>query len=115
MPDGIRWVGLELLEVRVPPDSPARGRRVRDIAWPPGSTAVAVTQGREIRAANPDLEIHPGERIIVLASGRAAAPCNERWAHETENRCKSRTLSTVSHIRRRTAGLWPARAAPSAS
>jgi CIC family chloride channel protein len=70
--------GYEMLELRILPDSPAGGRRVADIAWPPGCTVVAVTKGREIHAAHPDLELHPGERAIVLApsasDGRHAPP-----------------------------------------
>ena len=59
--------GYDMLELRILLDSPAGGRRVADVAWPPGCTVVAVTQGREIHAAHPDLELHPGERPIVLA------------------------------------------------
>jgi CIC family chloride channel protein len=59
--------GYEVLELRIFEDSPARGRRVRDVEWPPGSTVVAVSQGREIHAANPELELQPGEGVIVLA------------------------------------------------
>jgi Trk K+ transport system NAD-binding subunit len=43
---------------------------VCDIEWPPGSIVVAVTQAREIHAARPDLKLHPGERVIVLAPTR---------------------------------------------
>ncbi len=59
--------GYEILELRVLPDSPARGHRVADIEWPPGCIVAAVTQGREIHAAGPDLKLQPGERVIVLA------------------------------------------------
>ena len=59
--------GYEVLELQIPPDSPARERRLGEIDWPSGSIAVAVTQGREIHAASPDLQLHPGERVIVLA------------------------------------------------
>ena len=59
--------GYEILELRITPDSPGKGRRVSEIEWPPGSTIVAVTQGREIHATRPDLQLHPGERVIVLA------------------------------------------------
>ena len=59
--------GYETLELRILSDSPARGRRVDDIKWPPGSLPVAVTDGREIHVARPDLELKPGERVIVLA------------------------------------------------
>ena len=70
--------GYEMLELRILPGSPASGRRVSDIAWPAGCTVVAITQEREIHAAHPDLELHPGERAIVLAPtthhGRHAQP-----------------------------------------
>ncbi len=59
--------GYEVLELRIQPDSPARDRRLGEIDWPRGSIAVAVTLGREIRAASPDLQLHSGERVIVLA------------------------------------------------
>jgi CIC family chloride channel protein len=59
--------GYQILELRIFADSPARGRRVADIQWPPGCIVVAVTQGREIHAARHDLELQPGERVIVLA------------------------------------------------
>jgi chloride channel protein, CIC family len=59
--------GYETLELRVLPNSPARGKRVADIQWPRGCTVVAVTQDREIHAAHPDLQLHPGEHVIVLA------------------------------------------------
>jgi CIC family chloride channel protein len=67
--------GYQILELRILPDSPARGRCVSDIAWPPGCTVAAVTQGREIHAARPDLGLRPGERVIVLApAGAKHAP-----------------------------------------
>ena len=70
--------GYEMLELRVLPDSPAAGRRISDIAWPPGCAVVAITQEREIHAARPDLELRPGERAIVLAptarDGRQTPP-----------------------------------------
>jgi CIC family chloride channel protein len=59
--------GYEVLELRIFADSPARGRRVGEIDWPPGSIVAAVTQGREIHAGRPDLELQAGERVIVLA------------------------------------------------
>jgi CIC family chloride channel protein len=62
--------GYEILELRILPDSPARGHRVAEIQWPPGCIVAAITQGREIHAAGPDLELQPGERVIVLAPTR---------------------------------------------
>ena len=59
--------GYELLELRVQPDSPALGRRLDEVRWPSGSTVVALTHGREVHAASPDLRLHSGERVLVLA------------------------------------------------
>ncbi|HEX4281940.1 MAG TPA: TrkA C-terminal domain-containing protein, partial [Solirubrobacteraceae bacterium] len=56
----------ETVELLIPPDSPARGKRIADIHWPPGCIVGAVTQGREIHAARPDLQLQPGERVILL-------------------------------------------------
>lgn len=65
--------GYEILELRIHAQSPARGHRVADIQWPPGCIVAAVTEGREIHAAHSNLELQPGERVIVLAP-----TCEER-------------------------------------
>jgi len=65
--------GHELLELRVHDDSPALGRRLVEIDWPSGTTVVAVTEGREVRAASPDVTLRAGERVLVLAPVAAAA------------------------------------------
>ncbi|HZO76410.1 MAG TPA: chloride channel protein [Solirubrobacteraceae bacterium] len=62
--------GYQMLELRILEDSPASGRRVGDIQWPPGCIVAAVTTGREVRVARPDLPLEPGERVIVLAPAR---------------------------------------------
>jgi chloride channel protein, CIC family len=66
----------EMLELRIYSDSPAKGRRMSDVDWPSGSIVVAVTQGREIHAARPELVLQPGERVIVLAPSSNAARSN---------------------------------------
>ena len=58
--------GYEILELTVGPQSPVLGHLLGEVPWPPGSHAVAVTEGREILAARSDMELHAGERIIVL-------------------------------------------------
>ncbi|MGC9221002.1 MAG: chloride channel protein [Solirubrobacteraceae bacterium] len=65
--------GYELLEVRVLADSPALGRTVGEVSWPAGSVVVAVTHGREIHAAAPQLRLYAGERVLVLSPLRKAA------------------------------------------
>ncbi len=60
----------ETLELMVDSSSPALGRSIREISWPRRSLPVAVTQGREVRAARPDLVLEAGERVIVLAPAK---------------------------------------------
>ena len=62
--------GYEILELAV--GAPALGRRVGEIGWPPGSHAVAVTEGREILAARQETELRAGERVIILAPSDSA-------------------------------------------
>jgi CIC family chloride channel protein len=65
--------GYELLEVRVQPDSPALGRTIAEVHWPSGTAVVAVTHGREVHAAAPELRLQSGERVLVLVPlGEAA-------------------------------------------
>jgi CIC family chloride channel protein len=63
----------ELLELRIQASSPAQGRTVGDIEWPPGCIVVAVSKGRETHAARPDLQLHAGERVMVLSPTPAGA------------------------------------------
>jgi len=66
--------GYELVELAVGAGSPALGRRLGEIRWPPGCRVVAVTEGREIRAASDEMQLRPGERVILLAPQRAQQP-----------------------------------------
>jgi len=59
--------GYPLLEVRVYPDSPALGKQISEIHWPPGASVVGLTHGREVHAATPDLRLQAGERVLILA------------------------------------------------
>ncbi|HWF49202.1 MAG TPA: chloride channel protein, partial [Solirubrobacteraceae bacterium] len=59
--------GYEIVEITVSPESPALGHRVGDVAWPPGSLIVAITKGHNIVSVGKDIELHAGERIILLA------------------------------------------------
>jgi CIC family chloride channel protein len=58
--------GYQLLELTIRPGSPAVGRRLDQVQWPAASLPVAITTGREILAARSDIEIAPGERVMVL-------------------------------------------------
>jgi Trk K+ transport system NAD-binding subunit len=62
-----------LLEVRVQTDSPALGKKIGEVHWPSGSAVVAVTHGREVHAAAPELRLQSGERVLILMPLREAA------------------------------------------
>jgi CIC family chloride channel protein len=64
--------GYELLELQIDAGSPASGRRLGELALPPGATGVAVSDGDGVRAADSDLRLAPGARLIVLAAGEEA-------------------------------------------
>ena len=59
--------GYQVVEIVIGPHSPALGQRLDEVAWPPHTIAAAVTEGREIVAPRPDLELRVGERVILLA------------------------------------------------
>ena len=59
--------GYEIVEIRVDSDSPLVGRRLADLAWPPGSVVVARSERGELVAPRADAAVEPGERIVVLA------------------------------------------------
>ena len=74
--------GYRVLEVSVGPDSPAVGRPLRSLRWPPGSIPVAILRQRSLRDADPDLTLAEGDRVSLLAPVPAglpsAAPGGER-------------------------------------
>jgi CIC family chloride channel protein len=59
--------GYETVEITIDARSPALGKRVDDVLWPPGCLVVAVTEGRELVAPRGDAELRAGERVIILA------------------------------------------------
>ena len=59
--------GYEIVEITINPGSPALGRRVDNIAWPPGSLIVALTHGHDSVPLRNDPELHAGDRVTLLA------------------------------------------------
>ncbi len=82
--------GYQILEVTVRPGSPALGRRVDEVAWPPECLVVAVTEGREIVAPRRDAELRVGERVILLApvDGSPERPGSVDHATETPSEAR---------------------------
>jgi CIC family chloride channel protein len=64
--------GYELVEVPGGPGSPALGRRLDEIAWPASSIVVAATERREVVPPRGDMQLHVGERVVVLVPSASA-------------------------------------------
>jgi CIC family chloride channel protein len=58
--------GYQLIEITIPGSSPAAGRTLADVAWPPGSTPVSVLHGRRLHAPDPGLTLAAGDRVSLL-------------------------------------------------
>ena len=84
--------GYDIAEVSIRADSPAAGRRIGDVVWPPGSSAVAVTEGRELVSARSDVVLRAGERVIVLV------PAGDSEPHTSERESPSETAAASPRI-----------------
>ena len=71
--------GYEILEITISPQAPACGRRLSEMRWPAGSSVLAASEGHKLIAADADIELRPGQRIVLLAPA-AASPrhCQQR-------------------------------------
>ncbi len=59
--------GFKVLEIAIPAGSPAAGRKLGDIAWPPGCVPVSVQNARTLRDADPGITLAPGDHLSLLA------------------------------------------------
>ncbi len=66
--------GCRVLEICIGPDSPAAGRPLRSIRWPPGSIPVAILRHRSLQEPDPDLTLAEGDRVSLLAPAPAGSP-----------------------------------------
>jgi CIC family chloride channel protein len=83
--------GYDVVEVVIGPRSPALGRRLSEITWPPGSLPVAVTEHGEVAAPRADVELRSGERIVLLTPTAPAPPDAEV---ATANELRGRVSTT---------------------
>jgi chloride channel protein, CIC family len=58
--------GYQFTEIAVTAGSPAAGRKIGDLCWPPGSTPVSVLRGHQLRPPRPELILSPGDRVSLL-------------------------------------------------
>ena len=59
--------GYEIVEITIGADSPALGRRVDEISWPPGCLVVAVTERDALVTPSNDTILRDGKRVVLLA------------------------------------------------
>jgi CIC family chloride channel protein len=59
--------GYEIVEITVGANSPALGRRVDEISWPPGCLVVAVTERDAPVTSITDTILREGTRVLLLA------------------------------------------------
>ena len=59
--------GFKVLEIAIPAGSPAVGRKLGDITWPPGCVPVSVQDARTLRDPDPGITLAPGNRVSLLA------------------------------------------------
>lgn len=61
--------GLEIVEIRIPPESKSIGKLVKEIPRPEGSKlALIIPKDRKPRMPTPSTELHEGDQIIALTS-----------------------------------------------
>jgi CIC family chloride channel protein len=58
--------GYQVIEFTVTGDSPAAGRKLGDVAWPPAGTLVSVQQGLRLRPPDRQLTLSAGDRVSLL-------------------------------------------------
>lgn len=63
--------GAGFFELPVPPESPAGGRRVRELPWPEGATLVSVRRGASVLIPHGDTELRTGDTITAFGTGDA--------------------------------------------
>ncbi|MGD0377455.1 MAG: chloride channel protein, partial [Streptosporangiaceae bacterium] len=59
--------GFTVLEIAIPAGSPAAGRKLGDITWPPGCVPVSVQDARALRDPDPGITLAIGDHVSLLA------------------------------------------------
>jgi trk system potassium uptake protein TrkA len=62
----LRREGLEVVEVQVPPNSPAAGKRVAGLSLPDGARLVSVMRAGVAEIAGAETVIRPGDQVVAI-------------------------------------------------
>jgi CIC family chloride channel protein len=63
---------FRLVDLELASDQPPVGRSLGELAWPRGSTVVAISRGGETVEPRPDLRLDRGDRLTILVPSTAA-------------------------------------------
>ena len=58
--------GYQVAEVTLTADSPAAGRKLKDVTWPQAGTPVSVLRGRRLGPPDPGMALAAGDRVSLL-------------------------------------------------
>jgi chloride channel protein, CIC family len=58
--------GYQVAEITITGNSPAAGRKLGEVSWPPGSISVLVLHGGSPRQPHQDMTLAPGDRVSLL-------------------------------------------------
>jgi CIC family chloride channel protein len=62
------------VQITVTDDSPAAGRKLADVCWPPASIPVSLLRGGQLHPPRPASELAPGDRVSLLIPARHDPP-----------------------------------------
>jgi CIC family chloride channel protein len=66
--------GYQVAEITITAGSPAAGRKLGDVTWPPASVPVSVLRGHQLRPPRPEITLAVGDRVSLLTGAPADVP-----------------------------------------
>ena len=66
--------GYQVAEITITAGSPAAGRKLGDVTWPPASAPVSVLRGHQLRPPRPEITLAAGDRVSLLTGATDDAP-----------------------------------------
>ncbi len=66
--------GYQVIEITITDNSPAAGRKLADVSWPPASIPVSLLRGRQLQPPHPGSDLAPGDRVSLLIPAPHTSP-----------------------------------------
>ena len=100
--------GYHVAEITITENSPAAGRKLDDVSWPPASIAVSVLRVGSLYPAEQGITLAAGDRVSLLIPATLdSQPRNaERWGEDERYRAVHPRAGTVSPTGRHLSGRW---------